>query len=174
MKFLKNIGMGLLIVIFLFFGLKGCLKTTVGFGKYEAYEKIDEEGQVDRLFFIPSNELILSKNYKNRYELALYHLRGSSATHYFGPLYFVGYTPFFGYRIYPGAENVWNAELELKDKIGNIPKTTFGKVGKKYSMVVIIYENSIKVDGDLYKKIIMLESDIKELRQAFNKKSTNI
>ena len=68
MKLLKNIGWGLLIAIFLFFGLKSCIKTTTGLGNYEVYESIDERGQIDRIFTIPFNELILYKDYQGNFE----------------------------------------------------------------------------------------------------------
>ena len=45
MKLLKNIGLGLLIAIILFFGLKGCIGTTIGFGNHKVYEKSPEERQ---------------------------------------------------------------------------------------------------------------------------------
>ncbi|MGW8122231.1 hypothetical protein ACV07N_06180 [Roseivirga echinicomitans] len=124
----KKIGGIIFISLFLFIGLKGCVKSVVNFDDYAVYERVDDIGQINRAFIIPGkDEIIYSKNNDGTFELGLFKIRGENATHYFGPVYNVGTFP-FGLRIYNSANQVWIAQMELMDKIGNVSQTTFDNI----------------------------------------------
>jgi hypothetical protein len=159
----------IVLAIFLFAGLKGFVKSTIHFDSYEAYQYIDNRGQVNRAFVLPEKtELVFSKNTHGTLELALFKIRGENATHYFGPLYNTGTFP-FGLRTYSDAMGVWKAEMELIDRIGNVSQTTFDDVGKKYEVNIIFYRDHIEIGDESFQKIDFDPNNIKIVRQEFEK-----
>jgi len=163
---LIKIGYIFLGCIIVFIGFKGCLKTVMRFDTYAVYENRDSNNQINRVFIIPTNEIVFSKNFEGNFELVLFHARGENITHYFGSFYNVGTFP-FGIRSYPDAKEAWDVELELKDKFGNVSESTFDEIGEDYRVKLILFPNSITIDNDNYNKIDFSTEEVKKLRKIF-------
>lgn len=159
---------GLVVIGFiLFIGIKGCTGRAVAFKENRAFEHMREDGQVDRVIILaPKNELILIKKAGDIFEMALFKIRGVSATHYFGPVYNVGPSP-FGIRLYSDASEVWDAQLELLEKRGTISQSTFGNVGEKHQVPIAVYDNKLQMGTLQFHNIWMDEEDIHLVRSEF-------
>ncbi|MBL1213718.1 MAG: hypothetical protein HND52_10215 [Ignavibacteriae bacterium] len=165
-KTLRKIGVVLLFIFIGFFGFKSCISTVLSFDEKNVYEKINTTGQIDRIFIVSTNDIIFSKNLEGTYELAHFHIRGEYATNYFGQLYNVGTFP-FGLRIYPNAKDVYLSEMELTNKYGNVTQSTFDEIETKYNSVIIIYNDAIKINDELYNQIEFSEEDINRMLDLF-------
>lgn len=163
---ISKIGYIVLGFIIIFVGFKGCLKTVMSFDTYTVYENRDSNNQINRVFIIPTNEIIFSKNLEGNFELALFHARGENITHYFGSIYNIGTFP-FGIRSYPDAKEAWDVELELKDKYGNVTESTFDEIGEDFRVNLIFFPSSITIDNDNYTKIDFSIDEVKKLRKIF-------
>jgi hypothetical protein len=76
----------------------------------------------------------------------------TNASHYFGPFYSVG-TSLFGLRVYSGATEVWKAKMELVEKTGNLPESTFDQIGERFDQIIIIKKHTIELGGIEYQLI---------------------
>lgn len=154
----SKIGTVLVIGIFLFFGLKGCIKTSYGVGELKVYQQVSETGESNTAYFAPSNYLIFKKQYSDQYEYAVFLVRGENATHYFGPVYNSGES-LLGLRIYSDATDVWKVEMELVDKDGNLTESTFNDIGESFRDIIIFRDNSVELGDYIYERIETTQAD---------------
>ncbi|MDL5514821.1 hypothetical protein QSE00_23630 [Arenibacter sp. M-2] len=166
---LSNIGTGIFIAFWLFLGLKGCVNTVYSSKGIAVYENLDANGESNKVYFIPSNKIIVKKQYQEQYEYAVFYVRGTDATHYFGPFYNKGEN-LLGIRTFPDANEVWKLEMEITDKKGNLIETTFDDIGDSHRNTLVIKDNSIEFGDYEYEKLIPTEEDL-ELINKVNSKS---
>jgi hypothetical protein len=86
MEILRKILYVLLVSVFVFAGLKGCMHSSVGLDYPNAYQNINSNGTISRIFTISHNEFILTKYNDGNFEIRHFRVRGHTATHYFGSL----------------------------------------------------------------------------------------
>lgn len=157
----------IVIALLLFFNLKGCVVTPVNIDDYQAYESIDRRGQISRVYLLPNNnEIISTKEFDGRYELALFKMRGSHAIKYFGSLYNIGTFP-FGLRIYSDAIKVWKVNMRLINKIGNISTSTYNEIGETHEVRFVFYENELEAGGHRFQIMECSPNKIREIRGLF-------
>lgn len=85
-------------------------------------------------------------------------VRGENATHYFGPVYNSGESP-FGLRIYSDAIDVWKVEMKLLDKDGNLAESTFNEIGESFRDTMIFRDNSIELGDYTHDRIETTQAD---------------
>jgi hypothetical protein len=161
------------VATYLFFGfvilivLKGCYGKVMKFEKPSVYEVTGQNGQIDRVFLVPSSKVIFSKNYQGKYDLAGFTTKSTNARHYIGPIYRTG-NSLFSLNWLSGAKEVWKVEFKLKDKISLLENSTFDEIGSGFTCNLIEYEKSIELCGQGYQKIDMSDTDINKLAEQFN------
>tara|TARA_R110001606_G_C15361513_1_gene648594 strand:+ start:821 stop:1360 length:540 start_codon:yes stop_codon:yes gene_type:complete len=173
---LNKFGTVLFIVFFLFIGIKGCVHTIYSATEVAIYENIDSNKESTKIYIIPSNLMIIKKQYNSQYEYAVFNLKGTNATHYFGALYNKGEN-LLGVRIFTNANEVWKLEMKIKNKKGNLNESVFHEIGTTYRNTLIVRDNSIsllndystKLGGFEYKKIKLSNVDIEFLNQVKEK-----
>ena len=153
-QFASKIGFGLFIIIFLFFGLKGCVVTIwKSPSEPTTYAVHGEDGRSLAMLFMPKNETYIIYTEKNTgfIEVALTKMRGSFGTHYFGRLWSLDGPGtgdgLFGYRIYPeGAEPVV-METTVKNKFthGN-GDPTLRSIGDRTHPVILFKETAVRFE----------------------------
>ncbi|MCM4171604.1 hypothetical protein DHD32_08940 [Arenibacter sp. TNZ] len=155
----SKIGTGIFIVFWLFLGLKGCVNKVYSLKDIAVYEDVNENGESNKVYFIPSNKIIVKKQYQEQFEYAVFQVRGTDATHYFGPFYNKGEN-LLGIRTFFDANEVWKLEMEITDKKGNLLETTFDDIGDSHRNTLVIKDNSIEFGDYEYKKLWPSEEDL--------------
>jgi len=161
----SKIGTIIIIGIFLFIGLKSCIKTGMTLNKTEVYQQVNESGESNRVYIAPGNTIILKKQFEDQYEYGVYHVKGVNVTHYFGPLYHRGES-LLGFRIYPNAKDVWDVEMELMDKGGNLTNSTFKEIGTSFRDLLIFRDNSVEIGNYTYNKTNKTSQDDQFIKLA--------
>jgi hypothetical protein len=162
---LSKIGTGIFIAFWLFLGLKGCVNTVYSSKEIAVYEDLNENGESNKVYFIPSNKIIVKKKYQEQYEYAVFYVRGTDATHYFGPFYNKGEN-LLGIRTFADANEVWKLEMEITDKKGNLSETTFDDIGDRHRNTLVIKDNSIEFGNYEYEKLIPTEEDLELINKV--------
>lgn len=164
MRQLKSIIFFIPLIIFVFFALKGCIKTGFKTNFYEAYEGTDQSGQDEKLFLLPNNKMIIIKSVLEAevMEAGLYKINGIKGTNYFGDLWNISESGSpLGLRWITNAQSVWLIHLEFKSTFGvGISETSFPDVGTEYKTALIYYNNEIKIGAQRYSKIPVNEKAI--------------
>src|SRR5680860_1003277 len=150
-SFLSKLGTGIFIAFWLFVGLKGCVHTVYSPKNIEVYKDLNDTGELTKVYIVPGNKMIVKKQFLEEYEYAVFKVRGTDATHYFGPFYNKGES-LLGIRTFSNANEVWNLEMEILDKEGNLIETTFNEIGDTYRNTLVIRDNSIEFGNYEYKK----------------------
>ena len=116
----SKIGIGIFVVAFLFFGLKGCVVTIWSSPKTpEIYSIEGQDGRVMSMIFLPKHETMIW-NFDPANESAegvLTKMRGSFGSHYFWRFWHIegpGIT--FGYRIYPSDTEPVHMEITVLER----------------------------------------------------------
>ena len=162
---LSKIGTGIFIAFWLFLGLKGCVNTVYSSKDIAVYEDVNKNGESNKVYFIPSNKIIVKKQYQEQYEYAVFYVRGTDATHYFGPFYNKGEN-LLGIRTFPDANEVWKLEMKITDKKGNLLETNFDDIGDSYRNILVIKDNSIEFGDYEYEKLIPTEEDLEFINKV--------
>jgi len=145
----SKIGIGIFVVAFLFFGLKGCVTTIWSSPKTsEIYSFEGQDGRVMLMIFLPKHETMVwhFDPANESTEGILTKMRGVIGTHYFWRLWHIegpGIT--FGYRIYPSDTKPVNMEIIVLEKF----MSTTGKPAlpeKRYrtNQVLLFGKDSVK------------------------------
>lgn len=161
----QNFWIGFVILLFAYFGIKPMFQELVHFDEVKAYQSISKTGEISKIYFIPDNTNILLKQYQDQYEYGVYVIRGSSATHYLGPLYSTGES-LFSFRIYRGSTAVWKVEMELVSKQGNLAVSTFEDIGYIFQDLMIIRDGSMVIGSRSYNEISITPRDTEFIRNA--------
>jgi hypothetical protein len=147
-KIASKIGIGVFVIAFLFFGLKGFLKTVWSSPKTpEIYSIQGQDGRIGSIIFLPNNETMLWDHNpgKDSTEGVLTKMRGSYGTHYFLRLWKIdgpGIT--FGYRIYPANTEPVNMEITVLEKyIRTKGEPVFPEKGDKRYQVLLFGKNMV-------------------------------
>ncbi len=167
-SFLSKAGTGIFIAFWLFLGLKGCFHTVYSSKDVAVYEDVNENGESNKVYFVPKNKMIFKKQYQEQYEYAVFRVRGTDATHYFGPFYNKGEN-LLGIRTFSDANEVWKLEMEISDKRGNLFETTFDEIGERFRNTLVIRDNSIEVGDYEYQKIVPTEEDLELIDKVKSK-----
>ena len=155
---ISKIVIAIIISIFLFIGLKGFFFSVYNQEKLQIYQYKSEIGELNTIYIVPTNYMIVKKQFEEQYEYGIFYIRGSNATHYIGPIYSTGKS-LLGLRIYPGSNEVWKAEMELIEKSGNLQVSTFEDIGEKFNQLMIFRDNSIELGNIEYKSINVTSID---------------
>ena len=158
-SFFSKLGTGIFIAFWLFLGLKGCAHTVYSPKNIEVYQDLSETGELTKVYIIPGNKMIVKKQFLEDYEYAVFKVRGSDATHYFGPFYNKGEN-LLGIRTFSDANEVWKLEMEIVEKDGNLMETTFDDIGDTYRNTLVMRDNSIELGNYEYEKIIPSQEDL--------------
>jgi hypothetical protein len=116
----SKIGIGLIVVVFLFFGTRSCEVTIWSSPKSpEIYKSEGQDGRTLLMIFLPKNETMIwhSDPVNGTVEGVLTKMRGSYGTHYFWLLWHVegpGIT--FGYRVYPPDTKPVHMEITVLER----------------------------------------------------------
>lgn len=170
----SKIGTTLIILVILFFGLKGCVVTI--WKSPETPTTYAIHGSDDRSFamiFLPKNETILlyTEDKAEFMEATLTKMRGTYGTHYFWRLWSVEGPGtgggLLGYRIYPdGAEPVVMETTVLKKFIHGTSKPTLKNEGDRTHPLILFSDNAVRFEDMWLEK----EPTSPELLQALLKK----
>ena len=165
------------IIILAFLALQGCVKTGYGTNSYKAYERTDESGQLEKLFLLPNNNMILIKSLPELeiLEAGLYKIYGTKGTHFFGGLWNVSGTgSLLGLRWLTDAQSAWRMSLKFKSKFGvGVSDTSFPNKGEEFETTFIFYKNDIKIGSHHYHKIPVNEDAILDFLTALEKADQN-
>jgi hypothetical protein len=116
----SKIGIGLLVVVFLFFGLKGCVVTIWSSPKSpEIYSIEGQDRRVMTMIFLPKQETMIwhFDPAQNTAEGVLAKMRGSYGTHYFWRVWHVeGQGIILGYRICPPDTEPVHMEITVLER----------------------------------------------------------
>jgi len=148
----SKIGIGLFVLAFLFFGLKGCVVTVWNSpSEPTTYAVHGADGRSLSMIFMPKNEtFILYSNQETDYiEATLNKMRGTYGTHYFWRLWSIEGPDvgLFGYRIYPGGSQPIVMETTVLDKFvhGNDSPSLRNK-GDRTHPVILFSENAVRFE----------------------------
>lgn len=165
------------VIFFVFLAFKSCIKTGYGTNSYKAYERTDEFGQLEKLFLLPNNNMILIKSLPEleAFEAGLYKIYGTKGTNYLGDLWNVSESGSpFGLRWITDAQSVWRMNLKFRSTFGvGVSETSFPNKGTEFETMFIFYENAIKIGTQYYTKIPVNEKAIKEFLAALEKAKQN-
>ena len=145
----SKIGIGLFVVVLVFFGLKGCVVTIWSSPKSpEIYSIEGEDGRVMSMIFLPKHETMIwhfDPAHKTA-EGVLTKMRGSYGTHYFWRLWHVegpGIT--FGYRIYPPDTEPVHMEITVIERfISGRGNPRFPEKGERTHQVLLFGKDALK------------------------------
>lgn len=146
------------ILIILFFGLKGCVGTVYRVNKIQVFQNITKHGETRKIYLTPKNKLIISREYRDSFDDALFEIKGVSITHYFGSLYNSGES-IFSLKVYKNIIEAYKIELTLLKNIGNIEESSFEEVGNRSIHYLLFRDKSIEFDGQHFNKIELDNSD---------------
>jgi hypothetical protein len=142
----------LIIVIILFFGLKGCIGTVYSNNEIKAYQKTTENGEIREIYLLPKNRLIISREYGEFFDVGLFEIKGATMTHYFGSFYNSG-EGIFSVKIYPDILEAFKVEIRLIDSIDNIEETSFVKNDNKSIHYLLFKEKSVEFSGEYFSEM---------------------
>jgi len=148
-SYIKYLLVGVFFAFWIFLGLKHFILRSLDLGPVAVYKKLTDLGGVDCIYVVSRDILIFSKTLNDRYEYAAFKVNGQAATHYFGPFYNSGES-LLNIQKYNDAINVWAVNMELRLKNGNVDKSTFGDVGRKFKSILVSRANSISIGEDAY------------------------
>jgi len=144
-----KVGIGIVIVTFLFFGLKGCVVTIWNSPKSpEVYSIQGQDGRVMSMIFLPKNETMIwhFDPANESAEGVLTKMRGSYGTHYFWRLWHVegpGIT--LGYRIYPSDTEPVHMEITVLERfMSGRGDAGFPKKGERMHQVLLFGKDVVK------------------------------
>jgi hypothetical protein len=151
----SKIGAGFIILVILFFGLKGCVVTVwKPPDTPTTYAIHGYDGRSLAMIFLPKNKTILlyTEEKAEFMEAALADMRGTYGTHYFWRLWSIEGpgtgAGLLGYRIYPeGAQPVVMETTVLKKFIHGTSKPTLRSEGDRIHPVILFSENAVRFEG---------------------------
>lgn len=139
----------------------------MSFENPSVYERTDQNGQIDRVFLVPSSKVIYAKYYDGKYDIAGYLTKSTNARHYIGPIYNTGES-LLSLNWLSGAKAVWKVQFTLQDQKGTVENSTFDEIGSGFNCILIEYENSIELCGIKYPKIDVPVEKINEIRDQIS------
>jgi hypothetical protein len=151
----SRIGTAAVVLLVLFFGLKGCV-VTVWTAPIEptTYAVHGSDGRSLSMIFLPKHETILlyTEEKGGFIEAALTQMRGTYGTHYFWRLWSVEGPDvgggLFGYRLYPDdARPVVMETTVMKKFIHGSSKPTLRTEGDRTHPVILFTQNAVQFEG---------------------------
>lgn len=168
MNWLSKILSGLLLLVFLFFGLKGCVVTVWSSGPdYTAYSVDGADGRSMLMVFMPKSEVMIwyqDPNTKSR-EGVLITMRGSYGTHYLGPLWRVkGPGTLLGWRWITDDMEPVHMEVTVLEKYREgLGDSAFPDVRDRNYMVVYVGKDRLRFQKTLLTKRPITEAQVQQL-----------
>jgi hypothetical protein len=148
-----KIGGCLLVVFFMFFGLKGCVVTAWSSPREPiTYALHGKDGRTLATVFLPGNKtLILYMESQTPYtEAVLTKMHGSFGTHYFWRLWNVDHLSgngLFGYRVFPERARPVTMEITvLKKFTRGSSKPTLRAEGEKTTAVLLFKDDAMRFE----------------------------
>ena len=158
-SYIKMIPGALLVLVFIFFGLKGCVMTLWTYPKQpEAYSIEGHDGREIIMLFMPTKETVFwySDPSSDVAEMALMRMRGTYGTHYFGPLWTTD--GLFGYHWLPdGVEAVQMETTVLNKYREGYGDSSFPDKGDRRKIVMYFAQDSLRWEGMWLNRIGMTE-----------------
>lgn len=170
---LSRVLIGTVVVIWLFFGLKGCVVTTwISPKTSEIYSAQNESGRSLVMVFLPKHETMIWHIDPNNdtIEGVLTKMRGTYGTHYFGGLWHVDRpNEIFEYRIYPANTKPVNMEIIVLDKVvqGRGASIFSNKGGRSYQ-TILFGDDGIKFQDIWLRKQEHNEEMVRDLLNNFS------
>ena len=145
----SKIGMGIFLVTFLFFGLKGCVITVWSSPKTpEIYSIQGQDGRVMPMIFLPKHETMIwhFDPPNESVEGVLTKMRGSYGTHYFWRLWHLeGPGIILGYRIYPPDTEPVHMEITVLERfMSGRGNPGFPEKGETTHQVLLFGKDGVK------------------------------
>jgi hypothetical protein len=139
---------GVLVILFILFGLKGCVLSLWTSPKEPiSYSVEGADKRSFRVTFLPNQETMIwyVDPSKPIIEGVLTRMRGSYGTHYFWRLWHIdGPGVFFGYRIYPDDVEPVMMEIETLDKyVEGRGNSSFSNIGSTSHQVLLFGKNQM-------------------------------
>jgi hypothetical protein len=150
--FLRKFLSSVLILFFLFFGLKGCVKSVYRNNEIRVFQNTTKNGEIREIYLLPKNRLIISREYRYVFDVSLFEIKGANMTHYFGSLYNSGEN-LFSLKIYPDVLEAFKVEIKRIDNINNIEETGFIKNDIDDVYYLLFKETSIEFSGENFNEI---------------------
>jgi hypothetical protein len=175
-KLAKRIGFSVLVLIFLWLGVRPMFVTGWATDHYQSYTR-DNDGQIETMIFLPGSELIVLKQMHGKnggvsMDYGLYVLRGAEGTNIVGPLWNIAKSLDSFVPKYIGEGGVpYLMEMEFKDSMGfQITTTSFPTKGEIFNQTFVFYPDRLEVLGllsnDVYKKCDFDSQAIEELKNS--------
>lgn len=150
----STIGISIIILAILFFGLKGCvIKVWKSPETPETYAIHGSDGRSLAMIFLPKNETIIlyTKDKVEFIEAALTKMRGTYGIHYFWRLWRIEGPGigggFWGFRIYPdGAKPVVMETTVLKKFVHGASEQTLRSEGDRTHPIILFSENAVRFE----------------------------
>ena len=140
------------IVIFLFFGLKGCVKSVYINNERKVFQNTTANGEIREIYLLPKNRLIISREFGEFFDVGLFEIKGSNMTHYFGSLYNSGES-LFSLKIYPDILEAYKIEIRFINNINNVKESSFYKNDRKSIHYLLFRDKSIEFNGEYFKEM---------------------
>jgi len=151
----SKVGVGLVVIIFIIFGLKGCVVTVwKAPSQATTYSITGDDGRSLYMIFMPEHKTYIAyiDEQRKSVEVSLTKMLGTYGTHYFwrlwsleGPGQAEG---LFGLRIYPkGAKPVVMETTVLDKYIQGDGTQVLPKKGDRTHPVLLFSENSVRFEG---------------------------
>lgn len=149
-----KVGTALVILLFLFFGLKGCIVSLWSPPKeIETYAISGADGRSLSIIFFPDRKTIFlyTEQGTGFVETSLTEMRGTYGTHYFGRLWNVSRHAsgfWFGLRVYPaGSEPVIMETTVLKKFVHGTSKPSLPATGARTYPVLLFSKDAVQFEG---------------------------
>lgn len=139
----------LIIVIILFFGLKGCSGTIYRTSEIKVFQNTTKEGEVREIYLLPKNRLIISRKFKEFFDIGLFEIKGSNMTHYVGSLYNTGES-LFSLKIYPDVLEAYKIEARFINSIDNVSESS--AYNEKSIHYLLLRDKSIEFDEEYFEQ----------------------
>ena len=153
MKSIFNKGITVIfIIIILFFGLKGCVKSVYVNNDMKVFQNTTESGEIREIYLLPKNKLIISREFGEFFDVGFFDIKGSNMTHYFGSLYNSG-EGLFTFKIYPDILEAYKIETSFIDNINNVKESSFYKDDRKSIHYLLFRDKSIEFNGENFQEI---------------------
>ena len=165
MDYIKKIPLIAVLLVFLFFGLKGCVMTLWTYPKQiEAFSIEGYDNREAIMIFMPNKETVLwySDPEKNTVEVLLMKMRGNYGTHYIGPLWTT--EGLLGYHWCP--DGIKPVEMEVttlnkyKEGYGD---SEFPKIGSRRNSVFYFAQDSLKWEDMWFNRMAITEEQVSQL-----------
>jgi len=135
------------VSIILLCWLKGCSGTIYRTNEIKVFQNTTTDGEVREIYLLPKNRLIISRKFKEFFDISLFEIKGSSITHYVGSLYNTGGS-LFSLKIYPDVLEAYKIEARFINSWDNVSESA--AYNEKSIHYLLIRDKSIEFDEEYF------------------------